>query len=154
MRTLFLLICLGICTQIANAQTSSSPILMRGGNCFQDGKKISNSELDNLLKPYPEAYKQFTKYKRTEMWGLALMISIPLAACLVAVLNHDNSTYAIAAGIGVTSFIVGIPILCAAPSKKKKAVHLYNISIEEKQKQNISPGFGMTPNGIGFIIKF
>lgn len=152
MRTLILLICLGFCTHIANAQTSSSPILMRGGKCFQDGKRLAEPALINLLKSNSDAYKQYVKHNNLEICGFAFFIGA-VGFGLAAGLSDDKSAIQLEAAVGITFLAISVPFWAVAPSKRKKAVHLYNLGIEQKEKPKVSPGFGMTPNGIGLIIK-
>lgn len=126
---------------------------------FYKGKRISNDELEHLLKTNcMAAYEQYAsgKHKRNAAITLRSIAFVFLAASLPLYLSDDYDLMIIASGLDITGtamMITSFPLGGVGKNQMKDSFDTYNSNI--KNNNNISLNFGAcSSGGIGFSLKF
>jgi len=129
-KLLGLVIILVSCISIS-AQGSVKPIEVKkvfGGHYFeQEGKRLTQSQVLNLMESNKEAYTLMKKSKSANTWALILggaggaLIGFPLGT---AIAGGDAQWELAAVGAGLV--IGAIPLASSAKKKAVQAVDLYN----------------------------
>jgi hypothetical protein len=123
-----------------------------------NNKKISNSQVRELLSSHPQLLKQYSQGQtKASIGGLFLGFGIGfIAADLLTGATQDKVYPSAFTYIGIASALISIPITIGYSKKIKSAINGYNESLQTKkvgmkiEKLNIITN----QNGIGMQISF
>ncbi len=153
---LTLMFALAIMT-FSNAQKIESKKVFGGYQYTQSGNKMSMGDLSNTMKSNPESLKLINKAKSNNLLASIIggvggfMIGYPIGTAIGG--GEANWTLA---GIGAGLIVIGIPISSSANKNTKKAVDLYNSTLNSISNVEFKPEiiFLAKGNGIGLSIIF
>lgn len=127
-----------------------------GRQFFQEGKRLTMSEMVKTMESNDEAFREITKARTNNTIGMVLggaggfMVGYPLGA---AVAGGDPNW--VMAGIGAGLIAVSIPISLKFNKQAETAVDLYNKGLETNSRiPRPEFYFGCTENGVGLRLCF
>lgn len=128
---------------LGNSQTADTlDYVNHFGTVFpvKSNASLSNPELKQLVKEYPEAYKEFKKMRTLKHVEVALFF-VSLVPLTYAIVAENSQQFWI--GVGVSGLISGLSYtLLTDPYNRrmKKTIDTYNkLKLEEYQKSMESP---------------
>ena len=149
-----------ICLNFSFGQTASDSISVKkvfGGYKFYQGeKKLSMSELVNIMQPNVQALKEIKSAQSAST--LATIISGAGGALVgwpIGTAAGGGKANWVMAGIGAGLIIVSIPISPSFNRHSKQAVSTYNNGLKANSfwdKNELK--FSLTKNGVGLTLKF
>jgi 3-hydroxy-3-methylglutaryl CoA synthase len=130
-----------------------------GGRVFENGRKLTPSDINIYFSDNPEILKLYTKGIVKKSTGNFLLYSglLSTAYALHEVNKEGNETViAATSGYGVLAILFSIPIKIGYQKKIKKAVLLMNKEIESQNKEVLLYDVKLisTQSGIGLKITF
>jgi hypothetical protein len=131
MKKIYLLITVALISTSSFSQTNSNEIFIRssffGTQYLQNGKRLTMSQMADLMQSNAEAYRNIKSAKAGNTWAGILggiggaLIGYPIGT---AIGGGDPNWALAAAGAGLV--VVAIPISVSVNKKAKTAVTLYN----------------------------
>ena len=142
---------------VCNAQKIEMKKVLGSYQFTQNGKKISYSSLVKLMESNSEAHNLMKKSKSNNTIASILggaggaLIGFPLGTAA----GGGNANWTLA-GIGAGLVALGSPISSSANRNGKKAVELYNSSLNSSSYYQFKPEFKIIANGngIGLTLNF
>lgn len=139
-----------------NAQEIETKKVFGGYLYSQNGEKLTMDEMVKTIESHPEALALMKKAKSQYLIASILgatsgvLIGLPIGS---AIAGGDPNW--VLAGIGAGVFAVGLPISSGVNKKSRRAVELYNSSLDSSYNQ-LEPEFNFVANenGIGLSINF
>jgi len=142
---------------ISNAQKINVEKAFGGFKYTQNGKILTMRELVSTMEGHPNAYRLMKSAKSSNFLAQVIggvgggLIGYPIGTAI----GGGKPNWALA-GIGAGLVVISIPISSNVNKKAKKAVEIYNSSLESTGSTNFSPSFKFIANGngIGFSMNF
>jgi len=142
---------------ISNAQKIEVEKVFGGYKYTQNGNRMTMRDLVNTMKSDINASSLIKKAQTNNTIATVLggaggvLIGVPLGQSL----GGGDANWTLA-GIGAGLIIVAIPISSSANKKTKKAIELYNSSLNSTSSYEFNPEFKLIANekGIGFSMNF
>ncbi len=139
------------------SQIVQDSITIKGNRFYQNDKVLTMPQLSNILSANSTAHKMIEDARGSAtiagILGYAggFLIGYPVGTAI----GGGEPKWAMA-GIGAGLLILAIPISSGANKKAKKAVRLYNKSLNPitYQKSKTSFSIETTQNGIGVVMRF
>jgi len=141
------------------------PLSIQGVTIFNsNGRKLSKSEIQNLMRNVPEALDLYNSGIRNR--GIATGFEIPahilcwggLGVIIAAAVNNDEEVAGTGLGLMVSSLpfsIVSIILNSSGNARINNSVGTYNRGIKQGQTSDVSLNFGVTQSGgIGLTLNF
>jgi len=120
----------------------------------QNGKELSTTEMTEIVKSNPEAYKEMQTAIGNKTGALVFKIiggvGILVPFFIAPEGGKINMAYVIA-GAGV--FLISVPFSSAYVNHAKKAADIYNEGLRHTTYKNIDLNFGFTENGISIKLR-
>ncbi len=140
-----------------NAQKIEVDKVLGGYKYSQNGKRMTMNQLVKTMEYNPEALSLIKKARSNNIIATILggvggfLVGLPIGTAISG--KKANWTLA---GIGAGIIVVSIPISSSANKKTKKAVELYNASLNSSSFYDLKPEFKIigNVNGIGLSINF
>lgn len=158
MKKIFLIILVAITSYaFSYAQAIDSEKVFGGYKFSQNGEKMSFRDLERTMEANESAH-QLINYARSRNM-LASVISFAggglIGWPIGSYLGGGDPNWALA-GIGIGLVVVSIPISSSAGKKAKRAVDIYNDSLEETSFHAPKPRYNFIVNGsrVGFLVTF
>ena len=142
-----------------------NPLSIDGVQIFNsDGKKLSKSEIQNLMRNVPEALDLYNSGARKR--GIATGFAIPgnilcwggLGIMIAGFANEDEEVAGTGLGLMVASLpfnIVSFALSSSGNARIRNSVGTYNRGIKQGHTSDVSLNFGVTRSGgIGLTLKF
>lgn len=142
---------------ISNAQKIEVEKVFGGYKYTQNGNRMTMRDLVNTMKSDINASSLIKKAQTNNTIATVLggaggvLIGVPLGQSL----GGGDANWTLA-GIGAGLIIVAIPISSSANKKTKKAIELYNSSLNSTSSYEFNPEFKLIANekGVGFSMSF
>ena len=142
---------------ISNAQKISTEKTFGGLKFTQNGKNLTMNELVSTMKSSPNSYKLIKSAKSNNLLAQVIggvgggLIGFPIGTAIGG--GKPNWTLA---GIGAGLVGISIPISSNVKKKAKKAVEIYNSSLNSTTSTNFIPNFKViaNSNGVGLSMNF
>lgn len=142
---------------ISNAQKISIEKTFGGLKFTQNGKNLTMNELVSTMQSTPKSYKLIKSAKSNNLLAQVIggvgggLIGFPIGTAIGG--GKPNWTLA---GIGAGLVGISIPISSNVKKKVKKAVEIYNSSLNFTTSNNFNPNFKIIANrnGIGLSMNF
>jgi len=158
MKKLFLILLIGITTiGVSNAQHIDSEGVLGGYKFTQGGEKMRLRDLAETMKSNESAYRLIqharSRNRVANVFGFVGggLIGWPVGAYLGG--GEPNWTLA---GVGLAVVFVSISMSSTASKKAKRAVDIYNESLDETSFHHGKPHFNFIAGGnrVGFLMTF
>lgn len=129
-----------------------------GMRFIQDGEKLSNRQVKDALISNREAYLLYKKSRSSATWGAIFglgggyMMGVPLGQSIA---NSADPNWTLG-GIGIGVAIIGTIISMDGEKKAKKAIDMYNSSLNSTSHYQFKPEFQIISNqyGMGLSMNF
>jgi len=136
-------------------QSPTDSITVVNNKFMQYGQPMTTNQLMSIMQDSPKAIKEMSIAKSNS--GIAnvlgyvggFMVGWPLGTMLGG--GKPNWTVA---GIGAGVLLMAIPLASSANKHTKKAVRLYNQSLQNVGQRKTEWHLGINPNGIGLVLRF
>ncbi|CAA0234271.1 hypothetical protein [Tenacibaculum maritimum] len=135
---------------ICNAQKIEMKKVFGGYQYTQNGNRMTMGKLVKVMKSNSEALKFMKKAKSNNVLASILggaggaLIGFPIGTAI----GGGDANWTLA-GIGAGLVAIGIPISSGANKNAKKAVELYNASLNSASFYKFKPEFKIVANGNG-----
>ena len=101
-------------------------------NIYMNGKRLKKIEQFNTFKQIPEAFADFTEYRKTYNKSLYSYFGFIIGIGISAIGSENNSQTFRTSGLvfSIVSFSSAIIFMSKGESKLKKAIRLYNKKVQ------------------------
>lgn len=155
-KVLFVLVAMFFSSLTMNSQEIEMKKVWGGYQFSQDGKNLTLSDMQKIMKDNKEAYELVTSAKSNQTWALILgtaggaLVGFPIGTAI----GGGDPEWALA-GAGAALIVATIPIVKGFNKKTSKAVNLYNDGLSSNA-YNFNPTFNLNIKGtsLGITMTF
>ncbi len=127
--------------------------------CYMNGESLSYNQLYGMFQTYPNALKELKRAKRRYKTGTVFSYigGFVFGFCLGSAISGEelDATWGITLGAGAAVGGIGLMIYNSGKKHHKKAVGIYNLSVNRTAYLNKNTlKFGLTNSGIGLCYNF
>lgn len=143
---------------LLSATSHAQQIELKNRRYYVEGEKMNPSEVMALMKPYPESYDMM----RSGISTSYLSLPVTLGGCTMLMVGWIESIDMFGAeskanytlmGVGAGLTIVGFIMAASAGSQRRRAVELYNSSVNKDTFQSSRTTWQLEATGTGLKMK-